>query len=144
MAILNFVDGKEVEWADIRLYIAGVETLKFTAINFGTETENEHLHAGGDDPISIQSGNRKPTGSLTLLKGDYDIMDAAAVAAGGRDVNDLEFDVLAYYKPKGIRPPVRELLQGCRISNHKNGMTQGAKKMEVELPFLFLKRKKLP
>ena len=134
----NFNGVKEVEWADVRLFIDGVQVTKILGFSYGIDTEKEHLHMEGDDPASIQSGNRKPTGSMTLAAGALDVINAAAVVAGGRDVTDLEMDVAFTYKPKGTRPPVADVCKGVQVSSFSKAMNQNAKNMPVTMPFLFL------
>ena len=136
MGKFNFNGVKEYEWADVSLLFGGSPLVKFTGFEYGSDTEKEHLYAGGNKPIGIQSGNKKPAGSVTLLGTALDIVNAAAVAAGGEDITDIEFDVAFTYKPVGTRPVVSDVVKGCQVSGYKKGMQQGAKKMEVTLPFL--------
>ncbi len=138
MASINFFDSKECEWADMTISVSGAQLTKIRGLKYGVKTEKKHLYAGGDDPVSIQSGNRRPAGTLHVLKSAIDAMNAAAVTAGGRDITDLVFDVVVYYKAKGVRPPQTDVLVGCEVSNYDKGWEQGATEMEVELPFLFL------
>jgi hypothetical protein len=140
---LSFIDGKEVEWADVTILVDGIDaTLKSLGISYGVKVDKEHLFAGGDEPVGIQSGNRTPSGVLTVLKENYDILDEAAIAAGGRDITDLVLQLAVFYKPKGNRPPRTEILEGAEFSEFNSKIAQGDKKMPVELPFLFLRRRK--
>ena len=139
MGLINFFDSKECEWADVTVSVAGSTVTKVTGIKYGVKAEKEHLYGAGDEPISIQSGNRAPTGTLTLLKGAFDAIHAAALAAGGRDVTDLQFDIVVFYKPRGTRPPQTDVLQNCEVSDFEKGMMQNDKSMPINLPFLFLR-----
>ena len=139
MGAFDFFNSKEQEWADININIGGSSAKsKIEAVKYGVKSSKEHLFAGGDDPVGIQSGNREPTGSIKLLKGAVDVMNAAAVAAGGRDLTDLQFDMVIIFKAVGTRPIQTITLVGCEISEFNVDWTQGAKKSEVDLPFLFL------
>lgn len=140
MATVSFFSSKEVEWADLQVYVAGARVgSKLRGLEYGTKTEMEHLYGEGDEAISIQSGNKSRSGTLTILKGALDAMDRAAVLAGGTDVTDLEFDIVAFYKPAGNRPPQTDTLVGCRITEFNKKLMQNDKKMEIPLPFLFLR-----
>ena len=135
----SFFNSKEVEWSDLSLYFEGVNaTVKLTGLKYGVNVDKEHLHAGGDDPLSIQSGNRKPEGTITILKGHFDAMNDAAIAAGGRDITDVAFTAVAVWRAQGTRGLRTATLIGCEITKFELGMMQGDKKMPVELPFLFL------
>ena len=138
MSAISFFDSKECEWADMTLSVSGAPVTKVRGVKYGVKTEKKHLFAAGDDPVSIQSGNREPSGTIKVLKSAIDAINAAAVTAGGRDITDLVFDVVIFYKPKGARPPQTDTLVGCEVSNFDKGWDQGATEMEVELPFLFL------
>jgi hypothetical protein len=138
MSSISFFDSKECEWADMTLSVSGSPLTKIKGVKYGVKTEKKHLFAAGDDPVSIQSGNRQPTGTLRVLKSAIDAMNSAAVTAGGRDITDLVFDVVVYYKPRGTRPPQTDVLVNCEVSGYEKGWEQGATEMEVELPFLFL------
>lgn len=139
MAKPIFVNGKECEWADLSLSISGAATVKFTNVDYGLDTEKTHLFAGGDEAISIQSGNKKPAGEITLLKGAYDAMVKAAQLAGARDITDIEVDIIFHYRAKGSRLPQTDTCVGCQFSKLGKKFGQGDAKMEISLPFLFLK-----
>jgi len=138
MAGVNFFNTKECEWADIQCIVGGAVCGKFTALKYGVEVDKEHLHAAGDEPISIQSGNRKYMGSITMLKGALDNLNTAAIAAGGRDATDLAFDMVVTYKAKGARALSTSSIIGAEISKFDIAWTQGDKSAKIELPFLFL------
>ncbi len=130
------VNGKPVEWNDAAIYFDGVRMGDVKGWEFGVDTEKEHIFAEGDEPVAIQSGNRKPTGSLKLLSRTVDVLNLAAVAAGGRDINDLEWDFVAYFQGQGLRGLHTYTMSGCQTSSFKYAMDQNAKEMVVTLPFL--------
>ena len=102
-----------------------------------SKKEKELLMAEGDKPIGIQSGNRSYEGELKVLKGPVDIMNDAAIAAGGDDLLDIEVDVVITYKPIGTRPIRIDTLVGLQIKEYEKGMEQGAMKMPITLPFIY-------
>ena len=139
MAFFDFFDSKSVEWADMSVLVAGAPLTKIAGVKYGVKVAKTHLHLAGDEPASIQSGNREPTGSLKVEKTALDIMNAAAVAAGGRDVTDLEFDLSITFRAKGARLLQTNILVGVQISQYEYALDQGTDKALVELPFLFLR-----
>jgi hypothetical protein len=66
-------------------------------------------------------------------------MNRAAIAAGGDDVLDLQFDVVVTYKAKGTRALQTDTLIGVEIKEFEKGWEQGAKSMDVTLPIVFMK-----
>ncbi|NDD53203.1 hypothetical protein EBZ39_04870 [bacterium] len=137
MAVISFFDTKELEWKDIAVMIAGSNLKKFTNVSYAVSQEMEELYAAGDDPLDIQTGDRKYEGSLTLLKSAVDDMNLAARAAGGRDILDVKFDIVITYKANDNRRLITDTLVGCRFSQFEFKAAQGDKKMEIVMPFKF-------
>ena len=133
-----FFNSKECEWAKMSVYVAGALLVKITGIKYKSSKDKELLHAAGDAPISIQSGNRTYEGEIKILKGAIDDLNRAAVAAGGEDVLDMAFDIVIEYKPQGTRPIQTDTLVSVEVKDFEKGWDQGSKKMEVTLPILFL------
>ena len=131
-----FVLGKPVEWNDAAIYINGARVADVKGWEFGADTEKEHIFTEGDEPTAIQSGNRKPSGSIKMLSRSVDVLNVAAVAAGGRDINDLEWDFVAVFQAQGIRGLQTYTVSGCQTSSYKYAMDQNAKEMVMTLPFL--------
>ena len=136
MAAIRFIEGKEVVWSDMSAQINGATITKIVDVKYGPKVKKEHLHAAGDEPISIQSGNREYTGSLKVLKSALDALNLAAVAAGGRDCLDVTFDIVINYKAKGVRPLMQTIIKSVEITEYSAGMAQGATSMQIDLPFL--------
>lgn len=142
MATFNFgVRNKEVEWVDLAIMVGGSVLTKFQGIKYKPAKDKQALMADGDKPIGIQSGNRSYSGELKLLKGPVDILNAAAVAAGGDDLLDLEVDIVVTWKKRGIRPLNIDTLIGVQFTEYEKGMEQGAKSMPISLPFIYLDQK---
>lgn len=139
MASIPFFNTKECEWSDVSVQIAGALVTKLRGISYKATKDKELLHAAGDEPISIQSGNRTYEGQIKVLKGALDDMNRAAIAAGGSDVLDLAFEVVVVYKPKGSRVLQTDVLVNVEIKEFEKGWDQGAKSMDVTLPIIFTK-----
>ena len=141
MGAIAFFDTKECEWADVSVSIAGAKVAKLTNVSYETGKDKEHLYGAGDEPISIQSGNRTYKGSIELFKSAVDAMNAAALAAGGKDAHDLAFDIIVTYRRQGVRALQTDVLVGCEVSSIPKAISQGDKSMKVKLDFLFLRLK---
>jgi hypothetical protein len=139
MADLTFFDTKECEWSDVTVAYGGAVIGKLRGIAYGASKNKQHLHAAGDEPISIQSGNRTYKGTLTVLKSAVDSMNDAALAAAGTDLLDLVVDITVTYKKRGQRGLRTRQLVGCEITDFEEAMKQGDTMMEIALPFLFLR-----
>lgn len=117
---------------------AGVTLTKIRGLKYSSSKEKELLYAQGDMPISIQSGNRGYEGEIKVLKGALDDMNRTALTAGGKDVLDMEFDIVVVYAAKGTRALQTDVLVRCQVKSFDKSWEQGAKMMEITLPILFL------
>lgn len=141
MAGINIFDSKECEWIDLQVYLAGAFLIKLRGIKYKSKKSKELYHAGGDEPHSIQSGNREYEGEIKIGKNALDSLNRAAIAAGGTDCLDLSFDVVVKWAAKGSRTMAIDTLVGVEITEYEIGMDQGAKFMDVTLPIMFLRKK---
>ena len=139
MAGINFFDTKDFEWKDITVTIGGAKVNKLRNIKFKTAQEKDYLHGAGDDPLSIQSGNRTYPGTIEITAIALRDLNAAAIAAGGRDALDLKFDVVVSYRAAVNRPLLLRTLIGVELEEFEEGMAQGEKFSTISLPFKALK-----
>lgn len=135
---------REFEFADIRIKMLGAQLSGLRGLTYKKDREKEHVYAAGPDPKGIQRGNRKYEGTLTLLKSDYDALELAARTAGYDDIVEVPFtDVVitvVYQQEDGTLKT--DTLIGCEFTSAEDGMKQGDKFKEIELPFIFMKLKK--
>ena len=139
MAGITFFDSKECEWADMSVVFAGATLTKIRGVKYKAAKEKQLLHGAGDEPISIQSGNRTYEGQIKVLKGALDDMNTAAVSAGGNDILDMQFDIVIAYRPQGARALQTDVLKGVEVKDFEKGWEQGAKNMDITLPVVFMK-----
>ncbi len=59
------------------------------------------------------------------------------MAAGLRDLLDLNFVVVAHYRAKANRIVQVDTMLGVEITEYEKGMEQNAKSMPITLPILF-------
>lgn len=139
MPSISFFDSKDCEWSDMTVMFAGAPLTKIRGLKYKAAKEKQLLHAAGDEPISIQSGNRTYEGSIKVLKGALDDMNRAAISAGGNDVLDMHFDIVVTYKAKGTRTLQTDTLVNVEVKDFEKGWEQGAKNMDVTLPIIFMR-----
>ena len=139
MGLISFFDSKDCEWADMTVVVAGAPLTKIRGIRYKASKEKQLLHAAGDEPVSIQSGNRMYEGHIRVLKGALDDLNRAAQAAGGDDILDMQFDIVVAYKARGARMLQTDTLVGVEVKDFEVGWDQGAKNMDITLPIVFLK-----
>jgi len=132
---LTLFSSKEYRWADMSFTFLGVQIKGITELTYQVEVENEELFAAGDEPVDIQSGNRKYSGSMVLLKNTYDALDIAAKAAGYRDVLDINLAISVSYT--NTTRITTDILVNVHLDKYNGGGKQNDKFIPITLPFKF-------
>lgn len=132
-------DSTEVKWSDLKFYLNGTKVVKFTGLKYKSEQEVEEIYGGGDEPLDLQTGNRKYSGMATMYKSMIDAMNKAARAQGFRDLMDVPWTIVADYKETLASPRTSDTLPNVRFTDYEKGMEQNAKSMPVALNFKALR-----
>lgn len=135
-------NSQECAWADVSFRIFGTTVITLRGIKYSKEKEKELLYGAGSNPIGIQEGNVKYEGaSIKILKNELTKFNQAARDKGFKDITEIPPQLIVgtvNYKEAFGRPMQTDTLSGIAFTKFEKGMEQGAKMMEVELPFLFL------
>ncbi len=133
---------EECAWSQTSMKILGRTIQGLRGFSFKKGVEKEHLYAAGADPIDIQTGNRKPEGSVKVLKFEKDLMDDAAQLAGYSDITEVPHSLISItckFK-KTATSPLRTIeSSGVAFSEWDVSMEQNAKFTEMSLPFIAMK-----
>ena len=138
---MPIINSQELEWKHATLSLLGVVINGLRGFKYKTTTDSEHLHAGGDKAISIQSGNQKVDGSIKFLKSEIDRLNDAAQAAGYDDITQVPYQLIVatfVYKTAIGRPQRTDIISGIKFTDLERAMEQGAKMMDIDVPFLAL------
>lgn len=132
----------ECAWAQTSIKLLGNTVRGIQGFSFKKSTEKEHLFAAGDEPIDIQTGNKKPEGNLKMLKYEVDKLNEAAQLAGFSDITEVPHTAIlitCQYK-KSVTSPTRTVVaRGVSFSEFDFAMEQNAKMTAVTLPFICMK-----
>ncbi len=132
---LFLINGREYEWADICLNVGGIEIKGFRNISYKESMEKEVRYGKGRSGHGVQRGNKSITGSITLTQSE--IM-ALKTAAGARSLLDIQVDIVVAYVPENSAKITVDTILGVEFTDLEKKMEQGAKFMEIELPFIAL------
>lgn len=135
----NVFNTSECAWSHISVDVLGRKFVGLRGFEVDLEIEKEHLYAAGSKPIDIQDGNEKPTGNFKLLKFEVDLMNDAAQAAGYLNVLKVPHTLISgviQFKKRASDPIRTIIVPGIAFTKMTFGMEQGAKMMEVTMPFL--------
>jgi hypothetical protein len=136
-----YYNSQETVWNDQSMQIFGAIASKIIGVKFSEEIEKELLYAAGGDAIGIQEGNTKLEGSFKVLKSQLDAWNAAAVAAGYDSILKVPYQAITatvVYKAAYGRLLQGFTIQGIGFTKREYDLAQAGKKMEIDLPFMFL------
>lgn len=133
-------NSKQYAWSNLKLFMFGRFVTGLRGIEYGVKKDKEAVHGAGDEPLSIQSGNKTYEGSIDLLQSELEAITAIAKAKGYADLTDLPGSsiTISYGDPGQV--VITDTLKGVEFTEDKKGMKQGDKFMETSLPILFLRK----
>lgn len=133
-----FINGRQYGWADISLMLGGRLVTGARGITYKESQEKELLYGKGDRPMSIQKGNKKYEGSITLLQSEIETLKELGRSVVGRaSILDLNLNaVVCYGDPEKGDPMITDQLFNIQFTEVEKSMKQGDKNMEVTLPFI--------
>ena len=139
---MGVFNSREKEFADNSVSIMGVILSGLRGLTYKYSQEKELVYGAGNEPKSVQRGNKKTEGTLTVLKSDFDEMNAAARTAGYKNIVDVPGKFInitsVYQNEDGLST---DSLLNVEFTDMEDGMKQGDKFKEVALPFIFTKLK---
>jgi hypothetical protein len=130
---MAFINGVQYEWADIVLFVGGVEITTQQAVSYKKSIEKTAIYGKGRQPIAIQRGNASYEGKITLLQSELEAMELAAAVAK-TDLLELAFDIVATYLRDGVI--VADVIRQAQFTEYEKGMSQGDPNMSIELSFV--------
>lgn len=141
----TYLDSQELEWKHVTVTVLGTTIRGLRGFKIKKSRETEHLFAAGEEAFGIQTGNVKRDGSFKFLKNDVDRLNDIAQKAGYEDITDVPYQLITAtiaYK-KAYNRPLRSInILGLQFTDLEEAMEQGAKMMEIELPWLAMRYKR--
>jgi len=134
-------DSREYEFADLTLTLGGTDITGFRGIKYTVKQEKAVVYGKGNLPLKIQKGNYSFEGEITLLQSELETLISSSTDGS---ILSLQLDAIVTYgnATKGD-VLITDALQGIQFTEESKEMKQGDKFMEVKLPFIFLRKKKV-
>lgn len=130
---------KDCAWSNVSMMLLGRKVTGLRGFELKKTVEKEHVYAAGDEPVDIQSGNKKYEGSIKLLKYEVDMLNDAALAAGFADITEVPHTLISLtveFK-KILADKTRTIsVSGVAFTELGVSLEQNAKLTEVTLPLL--------
>ena len=133
----NAFTGREYEWRSIKLILGGRMITGLRGIEYTAEEEQEAIYGAGSQPMGIQRGNIKYSGTITLTGSEYHLLQQAC---GGSILGASTTIVVAYGNPSEGDTIHPDTLLGCVFSKEEDKWKQGDKFAEFAIPFTFLRK----
>ncbi|MBQ7530842.1 MAG: hypothetical protein IJT12_03980 [Paludibacteraceae bacterium] len=132
------INGREYEWGDITLTLAGRVVTGARGISYKESQEKNLLYGKGNKPLSVQKGNISYSGELTMLQSEVESLHELARTTHGRaSLLELNLNaVVCYGNPAMGDPMITDMLYGIQFTEAEKNMQQGNGNMEIKLPFI--------
>ena len=136
----TIINGRQYEWADISFILGGRVVVGCRGINYNESQEKSLLYGKGNRPLSIQRGNKKYDGNVTMLQSEIETLKELARATHGPSGSILDLNlnaVVCYGDPSKGDVMLTDLLYNIQFTEVDKNMKQGDQNMEVSLPFIY-------
>ncbi len=131
-------NSQEYSYANVDVFFKGRSIAGLRGIKYKASQDKEPLHARGNEPYSIQRGNKTYEGELKVLQSELEAIQREA--GKGKDLTDLRgLSLVVTYRPEEGLPLVTDSIEYFEFKETEKGLSQGDKFMEVTLPFIALK-----
>ncbi len=145
------INGRVVDWADIKIYINGVPAVDVQEINWKTAQEKEHVHTTGVEPVGSAHGNKTYEGDFTLSWAEAERFMAPLRAVGKTPEDLAPFQIVVTWAEKTTEPvpdapfevvkrtysPLRSVtLMDVEITGTERGASQNDKNLGVKFTFI--------
>lgn len=135
---MTIINGRQYEFADLSLILGGRDVVGMHGIKYTEKQEKELLYGKGNQPLSIQKGNRSYEGEITLLQSELETLKLLARQQTGRSsILSLNLNaVVCYGNPLHGDAMITDRLFGIQFTEEEKALSQGDKFMEITIPFI--------
>lgn len=126
---------KQFKWCDVTVVYGG-KVIQAVSLEYASKQEKEYLYGRGCKAHAIQSGNIENEGKIGVWQSELESL-IRDQKLKGKSLLDLSFDVtIAFTSTEGVN--VIDTLKGVQFTEIPKSISQGDKRMAVELPIMFL------
>jgi hypothetical protein len=132
------VTSSECHWAQFEVKILGRVIKGLRGFSLKKEKDIEEVYGAGNEPIDLNEGNNKYSGSFKLLGFEVDAMNKAAKDANFDDLTEVPHEAVTAtlsFKKKATDPLTTYTVRGVKFTEWSAELEQGAKHRETTLPF---------
>ncbi|MEZ0611935.1 hypothetical protein ACAW74_25710 [Fibrella sp. WM1] len=131
-------NSEQYSWSSVTVQIGSDIIVECQGISYKTNQEKGFVYGKGNNPLSIQRGNKSNEGSVKVLQ---NTLERLIQKAPNKDLNDYRgLTCSISYEAEDGRTVVDNIL-GMEFTDVEKAIEQGKTFMEVDLPFIFLQMK---
>lgn len=128
------VNGKTYDWGDVDLKLPGIIT-EVQEISYDDELEKELVYGKGNRPRGWGGGNYKASGKITLLRDDYDAINAYCKSQG-KPFYLLTLPKIVVQYAQGDGKILTDVINKVSFSKRSIKAAQGDKSLKVDLDLM--------
>lgn len=132
------VTSSECAFAQFEIKFLGRVIKGLRGFSLKKEKEIEEVYGAGQEPLDLNEGNNKYSGSIKVLGFEVDALNATAKAAGYDDLTEVPHEAATLtlsFKKRATDPLTTYTVRGVKMTEWSAEMDQGAKHRETTLPF---------
>lgn len=132
------VTSKECAFAQFEIKFLGRVIKGLRGFSLKKEKDIEEVYGAGQEPLDLNEGNNKYSGSIKVLGFEVDALNATAKAAGYDDLTEVPHEAAVLnlsFKKKATDALTTYTVRGVKMTEWSADLDQGAKHRETTLPF---------
>lgn len=128
----------EYAWKDIEVVLLGRVINRLLEVKYKTSQEQKEFYGRGNEPLGINSGNKKYAGSVKIGQSELKAMsDNAKKIDPDFDPTDFPYvDINVAYASGALIE--RDVIKGVKFTEFEKALKQGDTEMEIDIPFIAL------
>lgn len=129
---------KEYAWQDTSIVVLGRTFEGVAEFKVKRKSTKERTYGRGRKALAITTGNEEISGSFKIHQSELNALNTAINAVQpGANLGTVSFDAIINYENSDGEAATDTVI-GVEIEEYEKGMSQGAGKMEIDLPFIAL------
>jgi len=132
-------NSSEFAWKDLEVVLLGRVIGRLLEVKYKTSQEHKEFYGRGNQPLGINSGNKKYAGSIKIGQSELKAMVLKAREIDPTfDPTDFPYvDLNVAYASGGLIE--RDIVKSIKFTEFEKGMKQGDTEMEIDMPWIALR-----
>lgn len=131
-------NSSEFAWKDLEVVFLGRVIGRLLEVKYKVSQEHKEFYGRGNQPLGINSGNKKYAGSFKIGQSELKAMVLKAKEIDPTcDPTDFPYvDLNVAYANGGLIE--RDIVKSLKLTEFEKGLKQGDTEMEIDMPWIAL------